>query len=57
MKIGNWILEDMLQELDGIIVIETGRREACTSEAMTPVDLNGDINRLDVNNGDASPHS
>lgn len=41
MKIGNWILENMLQELDGIIVIETGRWKACASEAMSPVDLRG----------------
>jgi hypothetical protein len=39
MKIGDRILENMLQELDGIIVIKTGRREACTPEAMSPIDL------------------
>lgn len=39
MKIGKRILEDMLQELDGVIVIKTGRRKTCTSETMSPVDL------------------
>jgi len=41
MKIGDRILENMLQELDGIIVVKTGSREACTPEAMSPIDIHG----------------
>ena len=33
----------MLQKLDGIIVIKAGRREACTPEAVPPIDLGVDI--------------
>ena len=46
MKIGDRVLENVLQELDGIIVIKTGRREACTPSAMSPIDLGGGINHV-----------